>query len=74
MRCRRKKSGTHRDLSSAGLAAVEGESHHVSHAIQLTFALVVVELQLGVVDVMVLQETHSQVDGGRVHGADRGVA
>lgn len=46
----------------------------MSHAIQLTFALVVVELQLGVVDVLVLQETHSQADGGRVRGADRGVA
>lgn len=74
MRRWRKKSGTDRDLSSAGLAAVEGESHHASHAIQATFALVIVELQLGVVDVSVLQETHGQVDSGRVHGADRGVA
>lgn len=70
----RKKSGTHRDLSSAGLAVVEGVSHHVSNAIQLTYALVIVECQLGVVNVPVLQQTHSQADGGRVHGADRGVA
>lgn len=50
-----KEAGTHRDLSSAGLAAVEGEGHHVTLAVQQTFALVVVELQLGVVDVPVLQ-------------------
>lgn len=55
---------THRDLGSAGLAAVEGEGHHVTLAVQLTFALVVVELQLGVVDVTALQQTHGQADGG----------
>lgn len=43
-------------------------------AVQLTFALVVVELQLGVVDVTARQQTHGQVEGGRVLGADRRVA
>lgn len=46
--------GTHRDLGSAGLAAVEGEAHHVTFAVQLTFAAVVVKLQHGVINVLVL--------------------
>lgn len=68
------EESTHRHLRSAGVAAVEAESHHVGLLVQVTRAVVVVELQVGVVDVPVLQQTGSQVQSGRVLGADCGVA
>ena len=61
---------THLNLHPAGVGAVETEGQHVVHFVPLSCAVLVSEVQQGVVDALVLQQTFIQSDCGRVLHAD----
>lgn len=51
---------THHDQCTTGVLAVEGKRHHVGHMVHFTFTGLVIEVQQGVADVFVLQQTVRQ--------------